>query len=110
MNDVRARLVHLEPLVPNMVHKTIEAILLLVWLTQSALLKDKEKRVAAAGKLLTYSATTRHTKKNISGNKYFMNLVENMSEAAADCRRWAHKKTLWNTKAILPWLYKNKFY
>ena len=109
MNDVRARLVHLEPLVPNMVHKTIEAILLLVWLTQSALLKDKEKRVAAAGKLLTYSATTRHTKKkNISGNKYFMNLVENMSEAAA--AGWAHNKTLWNTKTILLWLYKNKFY
>ena len=97
MNDVRARLVHLEPLVPNMVHKTIEAILLLVWLTQSALLKDKEKRVAAAGKLLTYSATTRHTIKNISGNKYFMNLVENMSEAAA-AAGWAHKKNFMEHK------------
>ena len=97
MNDVRARLVHLEPLVPNMVHKTIEAILLLVWLTQSALLKDKEKRVAVAGKLLTYSATRPpHNKKYQWYNKYFMNLVENMSEAAA--AGWAHKKNFMEHK------------
>ena len=36
--------------------------------------------------------------KNISGNKYFMNLVENMSEAAAAAAGWAHKKKLYGTQ------------